>query len=48
VLTALGREPSGEIVEEDARAYVGAMLIVEAFAELRNIRRLLTAPTPKG
>jgi hypothetical protein len=43
VLAALGRE----VHEEDGehvRAYVGALLIVEAVQELKNIRKLLTAP----
>jgi hypothetical protein len=43
VLAALGRTAS-EGESENARAYVGAMLFVEAIAELRNIRKLLTAP----
>jgi len=43
VLTLLGRELS-DSPNEDARAYVGAILLVEAFQELRQIRRLLTAP----
>lgn len=43
VLTALGREVY-ESESEEVRAYVGAMLLVEAVGELRNIRRLLTPP----
>jgi hypothetical protein len=43
VLAALGRKASG-FESEDARAYVGAMLLVEAVTELRIIRKALTTP----
>jgi hypothetical protein len=43
VLAALGRDEIEE-VDGEARAYVGALLFLEAVDELRKIRRLLTAP----
>ena len=42
VLALLARRPV-ESDEQQARIYTGALLIVDAISELRNIRRLLTA-----
>ncbi len=40
-LAAFGREPTDDD-DSDARAYVGAILLIEALAELNVIRRMLT------
>jgi hypothetical protein len=41
LLAALGHEPS-ESDNDEARAYAGALLLLEGLNELRNIRRSLS------
>jgi hypothetical protein len=44
LLAALNRQPV-DSDDEQSRIVVGALLVIEAFAELQNIRRLLQQPT---